>query len=293
VVVRYNVAGTYTVSLVVDNNGCLSPVTNRVFEVRPQPRLTIGMKPEACQGEPVTVIATGATQGIDSFMWDFGGGLASSGSFNGGPYSIIWDTPGEKVVTVVVRTRECGSRTERDTIRIDATPIADIRPLSNGTVCSGDTVRLEAHYDPSYTYNWTPSAFFADRKNNSIADAFITRTGYVALEVVTGIGCRAADSVLITTKSCCDALLPTAFSPNGDGQNDKFRIISTGFHTLSAFRVADRWGRTVWETGNQSDGWDGTRSGMPADMGTYFYYLKYVCSDGKIYEKTGEVTLVR
>ena len=290
---KYAAPGYYQVSLVVDNGGCLSNTATRTFEVRALPRFAINMPEEGCQGQPITVSAIEATQGIDSFRWDFGGGMAAAGSFAGGPYSVIWDSPGEKVVSVVVYTRECNAQPASDTIRIEGTPDARIQGVSNGTVCSGDTITLRAEYNPLYTYVWRPAAFVASSRFNEV-DAIVSRSGYVSVEVITRLGCRDADSVLLTARTCCEAMLPTAFSPNGDGRNDRFRIISPGFQSLSVLRVTNRWGRTVWETGdNMSVGWDGTINSTPADMGVYFWYMKYTCSDGKIYEKSGEVTLLR
>jgi gliding motility-associated-like protein len=292
-IVRYDQPGTYTVSLVVDNNGCLSPLTVRKFEVRAAPRFSIAMPVEGCQDAPITVVSTGATAGIDSFLWDFGGGVATSGSFAGGPYAVNWSTPGTKVVSVRVRTRECGSQVASDTIRIEPTPYASIQLRDYGVVCSGDTVELVADYHPTYTYRWSPDAYFGGSRSNRVA-ATVAQSGWVTVDVTTPIGCRAVDSVYLNSKSCCDVLLPTAFSPNGDARNDYFRPISQGFQSISTLRVTNRWGRTVWETGDdRTQGWDGTVGGTPADMGTYFWYIKYTCTNGLIYEKSGEVTLLR
>ena len=292
--IKYDAPGFYTVSLVVDNGGCLSPTATRTFEVRQIPRFAINMPEEACQGVPVVVSATDATQGIDSFRWDFGGGAAVAGSAAGGPYSVVWDGPGQKVVSTTVYTRQCGARPVTDTIVIEETPDARIQPVSNATVCNGDTITLRADYNPRYTYVWRPQQFVAGSRFNEV-DARVSKTGFMTLEVITTrLGCRDKDSVLLTARDCCDAMLPTAFSPNGDGLNDRFRIITPGINDLAVLRVTNRWGRTVWETAdNMSGGWDGTIGGSPADMGTYFWYMRYTCSDGKIYEKSGEVTLVR
>lgn len=292
---RYDKPGFYTVSLVVDNAGCISRTETQTFEIRGIPRFAINAPDAGCQGQPITISATEATQGIDSYSWDFGEGVANSGSFNGGPYSVTFQQPGDKVVSVVVSTRECGAQRVYDTLRVEAAPFVDIRVVDNGTVCAGDTIRLVANYDPSYTYYWTPDVF-VDGARTSTVDARISSSGFVKLETVTGLGCRDVDSVFLNVKSCCDAKLPTAFSPNGDGLNDNFRIITPGFNELSSFRVTNRWGRTVWETGNHmtgvSTGWNGMINNVPAENGVYYWYLKYTCTDGLIYEKSGEVTLI-
>jgi len=292
VVVRYNTPGFKNVTLQVEERGCTSPVARYSLEVRPAPVFTIDADAEGCQDQPLDVIAIDATANIDSFIWDFGGGVPTSGTFNGGPYGVVYNTPGTYVITAQGYTRLCGSTTVQDTVRIEPTPVANIRGLEQSTVCTGDSVLLEADYNPTYTYTWAPEGFF-NGSRDSRPYAIVSRTGYITLEVTTRQGCRATDSIYLSTKPCCDVFLPTAFSPNADGRNDVFRIRSNGFHTVHAFRVVNRWGQIVWSAGQQSNGWDGTIEGKPAEQGVYMYYLKYTCSDGNIYEKTGEVTIVR
>lgn len=56
----------------------------------------------------------------------------------------------------------------------------------------------------------------------------------------------------------------------------------------------DRWGKRVFESVNQNEGWDGTFNGEAQDMGTYKYYLKYRCADSKeMVEMKGDVILLR
>ncbi len=290
---RYTQPGFYTVSLVVDNNGCISRTETRTFEIRGIPRFAINAPEAGCQNQPITISAIDATQGIDSYAWDFGDGAAAAGSFAGGPYSVVFPQPGSKVVSVVVSTRECGAQRVYDTLRIEAAPSVNIQAVDNGTVCAGDTIRLVADYNPTYTYLWTPDGYVNGARTSTV-DAVISRPGFVRLETLTPLGCRDVDSLFLNVKSCCDAVLPTAFTPNGDGRNDNFRIITQGFNDLSTFRVTNRWGRTVWETAdNRSNGWDGTISSTPAENGVYFWFLRYTCTDGLIYEKSGEVTLIR
>ena len=107
-------------------------------------------------------------------------------------------------------------------------------------------------------------------------------------------GCESTDSLLVTTKSCCEVFLPNAFTPNGDGKNDVFRMVTKGHQELSVFQVMDRWGKRVFETLDQQEAWDGTFNGEAQDIGTYHYYLRYRCADSKeIVEMKGEVILLR
>ena len=88
---------------------------------------------------------------------------------------------------------------------------------------------------------------------------------------------------------------PNAFTPNGDGLNDKF-LPALAFHDLKAFRmeIYNRWGERIYETEDSVDGgWDGTSHGKVAPDGAYVYKVKYRSSDGRDFEEEGTVTLQR
>lgn len=72
--------------------------------------------------------------------------------------------------------------------------------------------------------------------------------------------------------------VPNAFSPNGDGLNDVFRIEGGNFK-LIAFDIYNRYGQRIFNAHHASKGWDGTFNGKPCDVGTYFYYIRYVEQD--------------
>jgi gliding motility-associated-like protein len=86
--------------------------------------------------------------------------------------------------------------------------------------------------------------------------------------------------------------MPNAFSPNGDGVNDIFRIPERVFLQLDEFSIFDRWGNRVFSTHNISEGWNGTFSGNPVNAGTFVYYIKGSNEKGSVL-LTGTVLLIR
>ncbi|MFT4062821.1 MAG: gliding motility-associated C-terminal domain-containing protein [Edaphocola sp.] len=91
-----------------------------------------------------------------------------------------------------------------------------------------------------------------------------------------------------------ELLIPSAFSPNGDGQNDVFKI-ATGLTTekLIEFRVFNRWGTVLFRTTDAQAGWDGHFNGQQQPVGVYGYVIKIGYSDGYVETYKGTVTLVR
>ena len=89
-------------------------------------------------------------------------------------------------------------------------------------------------------------------------------------------------------------LIPNSFSPNGDNVNDVFTISGSSIQSFD-LHIFDRWGQVVFEIQDTdtSKGWDGTRDGIPVELGVYVYYLNVVFNDGKTKLVKGNLTLLR
>ena len=119
--------------------------------------------------------------------------------------------------------------------------------------------------------------------------------GYYFVDIVDANGCELKDTVYINPGPCCEEVfIPNAFSPNGDGVNDLFRVTTSAGIELIQFAVYNRWGNRVWSTNDFRSGWDGTFQGKDEDMNTYFYIFKYTClTDKQQYTKKGDLLLMR
>lgn len=86
--------------------------------------------------------------------------------------------------------------------------------------------------------------------------------------------------------------VPDAFSPNGDGVNDLFRVVGV---RSSDFRlqIFSSWGNVVFATADPATGWDGTFATRPAPAGAYAYTVRYRHVDGRYYTRRGLVHLLR
>jgi gliding motility-associated-like protein len=91
-----------------------------------------------------------------------------------------------------------------------------------------------------------------------------------------------------------DLLMPGAFSPNGDGRNDLFRIPPSVPVSILRFSVYDRWGELVFTTSNSGAGWDGRMGNKPQPAGVYVWMIDYINPLTKrSARKNGTVTLIR
>jgi gliding motility-associated-like protein len=141
------------------------------------------------------------------------------------------------------------------------------------------------------SYQWTPATGL---DNPAIADpeASPVITTTYQLKVATNDGCTA--SAKETVAVFYDLLMPNAFTPNGDGRNDVFRIPPSIPVTIIRFMVFNRWGGLVFSTASTSAGWDGRLDSKPQPAGTYVWMIEYYDPlTKKQAMKSGTVELIR
>lgn len=121
-----------------------------------------------------------------------------------------------------------------------------------------------------------------------------TQTQTYLVNVANANSCSDTATVTVTVNQPKEQipLIPTAFSPNGDGVNDVFDIVNRSLFDVEAFRVYNRWGELVFES--TTDGWDGTFRNTAQPIGTFVYYAEVRNLAGtKVYSLKGNVTLLR
>jgi len=90
-----------------------------------------------------------------------------------------------------------------------------------------------------------------------------------------------------------NVFVPTAFTPNGDGINDRLKIVATRVKDYHLF-LYNRWGQLVFESKALENMWDGRFKGKEeSQTGVYSYIIFITAENGKHYRKTGTVTLYR
>jgi len=283
------VAGTYT-NIFVQSLLCVSnqvgPVT--LVNPTPPPPPAISSNAPICQG--LTLLLFGSDDAPNgTFLWKGPNGFISTEQNPIIPYV----TAGAQgVYTLSYTTWNCTSTTTADIELRPIIALSDITALTH-TVNYGDSVQL--HVDGATYYNWTPHN--GSMVNYYISDPFVRPQDSVSVYTVHGMnewGCH--DSANVTLRVIFDEqeYIPTAFTPNGDGKNDVFKIGRMRYKKLVDFTIYDRWGREVYHNPwDPNDGWDGTAWGREQDMGTYYYSIMIESPSGKIRYYKGDVTLIR
>lgn len=85
--------------------------------------------------------------------------------------------------------------------------------------------------------------------------------------------------------------IPNAFTPNGDGTNDRFQPVARGVESLR-LEIFNRWGEKIHESNGKDADWDGTYQGEKVQNGVYVYKLRAQTESGEYISKEGQVTVV-
>lgn len=169
----------------------------------------------------------------------------------------------------------------------------------NVTISLGDSLELEGlvNFTPT-KIEWTPTDYLS---SPDMLRTFVKpeETTIYQLTASDTSGCVATDQIMVFVNKARKIYIPTAFSPDGDGNNDFFYIYGgNDVVRIKQFLVFDRWGNLMYERGeflpnDPQYGWDGRFNGRDANVGVYVYYAEIEFIDGLTEIFEGDVAIVR
>jgi len=229
--------------------------------------INFGADTTLCEGDTLTISVDGP---LNSYLWSNGSSNAFINITQGGTYSLT-----------ITDENNC---TNADTLSV--TLISLPRPdLGKDTYfCMDDSLLLDAGIFNAYLWN-----------DGSVNRYLTVKHPGIYWVVVTGDCGLGRDTISLRVIDC-EFYAPNVFTPNGDGYNDFFEIIS---HDVYKFRltVFNRWGNIVFYSEDINYQWDGTNKGSPCPVGTYFWTADYQRKSnvGNIRKFTaqGSVTLIK
>jgi gliding motility-associated-like protein len=218
----------------------------------------------------------------------------SGGTFTGAGVEGSTFSPssaGVGVHQIIYSTGGCASP---DTIQIIVGDVPVVTAaVDQSAVSPGTTITLTGTSSIEGTYAWTSNpAITLSAPSALVTTAQPGQTTLFTFTVSTTANCVASDTVTVFINLPC--LHPhKAFTPNGDGINDKW-IVSNGdcVQTL-AVNVYNRWGSLVFHSDNYTNDWQGTYKGSPLPDGTYYYVVIATLPSGSSSTLTGNVTIIR
>lgn len=177
---------------------------------------------------------------------------------------------------------------------ITVVPGPSVNAGPDKTIIAGDQVTLDGTgmANPA-SINWSPNT------NITGANTYTPRvnppvtTTYV-LSVRSNNNCVSTDNVLVTVLPYCINVM-NAFTPNGDGMNDRWLVVNNGGICTRQISVAvyNRYGGLVYKNDQYNNDWSGLYKGKPVPDGTYYYVVTYQLLTGSYIKLKGDVTILR
>ncbi len=279
--------GSYTFIL-KDANGCTADTTITLTGL---PHIFVdstGITEPLCYGSKDGIIVVAAGGGVSPFTYKLGAPsvVNTTGIFKG--------LGSAGYVVTITDSRNCikdTSLTMRQPDALSVTTTVFPNECKGSDNKGGVLANVSGGTQPySYAWNTSPPAITAGITGLA--------NGYYTVWVKDAHNCGDTARSEVVYDNCCTPFIPNAFTPNGDGKNDQFRILFKGDMLIVIFSVYNRFGQQVYSISNTNDqtlGWDGKFEGVDAEMGTYYYYAKIICGNkaNHVVELKGDITLIR
>jgi len=268
-------AGKYFVT-VTTTAGCKN-TDSTVVAVNSKVTANAGADVNICAGNSTTL--TGGA-GV-SYLWSPAAGLSSANT------PVVTASPADTTLYVLtVSNGECKAK-DSVWVYVLKKPVADAGP--DLKIFQGQSIVLNANASGgSVAVNWSPALFM---NNPQTLRPVVTPPDDITytLNINSNNGCGAAsDAVFVRVFKSIK--VPNAFSPNGDGINDTWKIEALETYPEAELQVFNRQGQTVFSAKGTSAPWDGTYKGKVLPVGVYYYVIDVKNEMEKL---SGAVTLLR
>ncbi|HXB42719.1 MAG TPA: gliding motility-associated C-terminal domain-containing protein, partial [Puia sp.] len=243
-----------------------------------------------CSGIPVVFTATPTNGGnAPAFQW-LVNGIGSGGDSAIFTSSALRD--GDIVYCIMASSLACATADSSTTVHMVVYPLPLVAfnpdtvytPNNNGVQLTPITTGAITQYQ------WSPAPGLSGTNIETPVANPVDETTYQLL-VTTDHGCTVTGKVTVIAGRPLE--IPSAFTPNGDGHNDVFRIPLGVQFNLEELDIFNRWGTRVFTSRDIRLGWDGTYHGAAADAGTYVYMISGKTPEGKSVFLKGTVVLIR
>ncbi len=277
--------GVYNV-LVTDGGGCTATTGATIIEPAALAYNSTAVNPSCAtipaDGSIVTTVTGGTTP--YSYLWSNGATTAQLQNAGPGNYTVI--------------ITDANSCTVTDAFVLDYLYDFTIQAVPAITISLGESTTLGYTLTGnagSVTNLWSPAATLSCADCVS-PDAQPNVTTTYNIQVSNTAGCTATSSVLVTVKPDYSVFVPTAFTPNNDGNNDVFSIHFGSIKSLAYMEISvfNRIGEKVFQSQDHAFEWDGTYKGTAQQPGVFTWVLKLTFLDGHREEiRKGTVTMIK
>ncbi len=274
--------GSYTL-VVMDANGCTVTINVQVNAL-----ITVvadaGADQNECGGVAITLDGSNST-GAVNYVWtdDQGNMVGNTATVDLGVLQ-----NGTYTYTLTISDGPC-TASDQVVLSILQLPIANAGP--DHTIFLGDEVTLGGSPTgpQGSSYVWTPDSLVSNATVAAPTSAPAITTWFT-VTVTSSNGCVSLDSVLVTVIP--EVVIPTGFTPNGDGWNDTWVIDFIDLFPECEVEIYNRWGEMLFRSVGYQRPWEGKYNGGFVPVGTYYYVIKL--NDPRFPDAyTGPLTVIR
>ncbi len=269
--------------------------------VNPIPTFTIS-SPSVCLGSPLTITAnpfTGASTDYN-YTWQVPSGVSNPANVS----NFTTTTAGVYTARLKNKTTNCESGSLNNTVSFYPIPTAAAIVSPANKVIVNKTLSLTAAASGGtspYNFTWTPNStmnYSISGQANALFNAIKEGKVNIKYQVKDANNCEAnsADFEITIESEDIVLVLPNAFTPNGDNNNDQFKIAASNMLGKTSFRsleIYNRNGKLMYRTEDISEGWDGRYKDVMQDMGVYFVKLVKFNKDGIQVVETTPIYLLK
>jgi gliding motility-associated-like protein len=275
--IRYHQPGSYLLRLIErSEQGCVDTFSLEII-VRPKTIATAGPDTSICYGRPLRLFAEGGYY----FELTPPGQTANSSS-------VVFTPTKDTRYRVIVRDH-CYADTAWVNVRV--LPLPELEVSGDTGIFKGGQAILRAVSNTSNIL-WSPS-FSLDRDQGSPVIARPDKSTTYRVKAISDEGCVNEKQIRVEViPDCYNLVVPNAFSPNGDGNNDYFYPVNLGDAKILSLSVFNRWGEKIHYSEKGELAWDGRHNGRYSPPGNYVYEITLDCQ-GQTLRVNGHVLLLR
>ncbi len=284
-----NNSGTYT--LIVTNTAGCSDTTQVSIIVNQTPAAPIAISDTTCAGGSLSLSANGT----GTINWYSDAGLTNLVLADNNQFNPTLATNSNATYYITATANGCTSAvTTASAWNYNVVASANANPTSGFIPLNVQFTNASTGVDNTDNFIWNVNnTTFSNGYNASYT---FNNGGVYSVDLIvieTESGCTDTATVTVSVDGNITFSVPNIFTPNGDGQNDVFFIISNGLKEVKV-SIFDRWGLKMYEYEGVNGSWDGkTTSGVDVSDGTYYYLLYAVGVNGEEFKENGHFMVVR
>lgn len=286
-------AGTYTVTVTMASCSETSGNSTVTFSTVPVSSVTItsdATNNQICAGSNITFSAAATNGGTNpAYQWQVNGINIAGATQNIFTSNTL--NNGDAVNVVMTASLACAQPVSATEIVVTVNSLPTVTFAGAGvnvennkvTIKEGESVSISLSGAASYV--WTPTTDVSSSNNGADVVLSPSATITYAITATSAAGCtnNGTDTLQVVVIPDTGIFIPSLFSPNGDGSNDRFIIRGAGIQKIT-FRVFDRSGHLIYETTSLEEattsGWDGTKNGVNQPIGMYTWSVTGSFIDG-------------